>query len=560
MRKNTILFSIVLFVAGIAVYFNSFSNGFIWDDQTIIVSNEFIRNWSNLPAIFTKDLHHFSLEQSNFYRPLQTLSYTVDYTFWKLNPMGYHISNTIGHIINAILLFFLFNAVGQRLAKEEIGTKWISFFTSLIWLVHPIHTQCTTYASGRADILMMMFILSGVLSHIARKTVLTAVFFIFALLSKEYALVTPLLLLLIDYFLIFQQKEWKLEQVFKRYTSVLVISTVYIILRITVLSFPSSSSETTYPDLFYRVLTSAKAIFILLGSLAAPFKLSFLRNIDWVSSGSYGAAFLCMVAVLILLILSFVSRKKYPQVAFGLFWFFLCYLPYMNIIPLNANVSEHWMYLSSGGLIYAVINVFKNKVHTPRRHQVAVCFMVFLVIVYGFRLVKRNFDFRNEIIFYEKEIQRNPNNALIHYNLGTAYIKKNNYEKGITYLEKTIVLDPKYASAYGNLGQAYDELGQADKAIEYFEKADSMPGELIENLVNLAHAYAQAGQYEKAIPLLKKTLKLRPNHIGGLNGLGIEYGRRGEFDKAEGLFKQVLQIDPNNNAAQRNLDFLEKLR
>lgn len=560
MRENTIPFLIVLLIAGIAVYFNSFFNGFIWDDQTIIVLNEYIRGWSNLPAIFTTDLHQFSLEQSNFYRPLQVLSYTLDHSFWKLKPMGYHITNVLWHILNAMLVYFLFNAAGKRSAGEKTETKWPAFLTALIWLVHPLHTQCATYASGRADLLVTAFILSTLLSHMAGNVVWTAGFFVLALLSKEYALITPLLLLMVDSFLYIQRAQWTLGRMLKRYGALLIVLAVYIILRLTVLSFPSSSDDIIYPHLGFRILTSAKAIGILIGFLAVPLKLSFLRNIDWVAPEADGAAYLCLAAVLGLIAFSFVIRKKNPLAAFGLFWFFLAYMPYMNIIPLNANVSEHWMYLSSIGLIFALVSAVGTEIRSGRGRQVAVYLAALLVVFYGARLVRRNFDFRDEIVFYEKEIKENPDNARVHYNLGTAYVKQGNYEKGIPLLERTVALDPKYAGAYGNLGQTYYELGQLDKAIEYYEKADALSDALVENPVNLARAYAQTGQYDKAVPLLEKALKLRPNHVGALNDLGVEYGRRGEYDRAEELFRRVLQIEPNNIAAQRNLALIEELR
>ena len=335
---------------------------------------------------------------------------------------------------------------------------------------------------------------------------------------------------------------------------------VYILLRLTVLFFPSTSDQTVYPGLLARVLTSAKAIMILFGTLAFPLKLSFLRNIDWVLPGSDGIAYLCLATVVGLIILSFMIRKKEPSVSFGLFWFFVSYLPYMNIIPLNANVSEHWMYFSSVGLIYAAVCGVGHMARTPRARQAAVCLAVLLAAVYGFRLVQRNADFRNEITFYEKEIKDNPDNARVHYNLGTAYVKQGNYEKGIPLLERAVELKPNYAGAYGNLGQTYYLLGQMDKAIEYFEKAEALPDLLVENPVNLARAYAQTGQYDKVIPLLEKALKLRPNHVGALNGLGIEYGRRGDYDKAEALFKRALGIAPNNTPAKRNLDLIQELR
>src|SRR3990167_5471853 len=105
--KNLSLPILVLVVVCLSqfVYLNSLSNQFVYDDEFTIVTNYFIKTWNNLPSLFNKDYFKFSGELS--YRPVVTLSYFIDYTLWELNPFGFHLTNTLLHALNSVLLFFL---------------------------------------------------------------------------------------------------------------------------------------------------------------------------------------------------------------------------------------------------------------------------------------------------------------------------------------------------------------------------------------------------------------------------------------------------------------------
>lgn len=54
---------------------------------------------------------------------------------------------------------------------------------------------------------------------------------------------------------------------------------------------------------------------------------------------------------------------------------------------------------------------------------------------------------------------------------GNNYLLQGNYQKAILYLEKAIQLDPNDAISYNNLGYTYFDLAQYSQAISYLEKA-----------------------------------------------------------------------------------------
>ena len=92
---KTELFCLLIAVFVGIIYFNSLGNQFTnWDDG-MIYQNPSIRNldWNGIKKLFT-------LQKGNTYQPVRMLSYAIDYRIWKLNPIGYHITNIFFYILD----------------------------------------------------------------------------------------------------------------------------------------------------------------------------------------------------------------------------------------------------------------------------------------------------------------------------------------------------------------------------------------------------------------------------------------------------------------------------
>jgi hypothetical protein len=101
-------FLISVFIA--ILYFNSLGNQFTnWDDG-MIYQNSTIRDlsWEGIKRIFTH-------EKANTYQPIRMLSYAIDYKFWKLNPMGYRITNILLYIFTCTMVYFTIHLLSVSL-------------------------------------------------------------------------------------------------------------------------------------------------------------------------------------------------------------------------------------------------------------------------------------------------------------------------------------------------------------------------------------------------------------------------------------------------------------
>ena len=85
------------------VYFPSLFNGFTnWDDPSYITKNEFIKGLGlqNLKIMFG-EFHN------GHYHPLTWVSLALNYSISALNPVGYHITNLLIHLLNAFLVYIV---------------------------------------------------------------------------------------------------------------------------------------------------------------------------------------------------------------------------------------------------------------------------------------------------------------------------------------------------------------------------------------------------------------------------------------------------------------------
>src|SRR6266446_2328081 len=133
MKKKIAPFLLILLA--LISYVPALRDGFVWDDQALILRDPLIRSWRLIGEGFA----HFLFTDaaaSDFYRPLQRLSYTFDYATFFLAPAGYHLVSILWHAAAAIALFF-FAEEFLALCNLEVGRRIrVAFLAALVWMWH----------------------------------------------------------------------------------------------------------------------------------------------------------------------------------------------------------------------------------------------------------------------------------------------------------------------------------------------------------------------------------------------------------------------------------------
>ena len=537
MKKSTILSIFFLAITGMGVYFNALGGGFVWDDRVLVLDNQYIRSFTNLPGAFTSDLMKFNVLKLNFYRPLQTISYMWDYHFWGLDPFGYHLTNILLHVACAVLIFFL----ALFLSRDVL----LSFFSALIFIVNPVQTEAVTYISGRADILVTLFVVGSVLAAFLSvekagsigKWLFTASLFCFigALLSKEAAIVLPFLVVV----LVPKMKKIYLAPFF-------ILLGVYAVLRVTILNFGRDELVIIKSSPLENLLTAPKLLWAYLGTFFFPLSVHLEKSVSHLHS-ALEPAFLVSMAFLVLLIFVAFKRRREKELIFCLLWFFITTIPVLNLVPLNAEFADHWLYLPSVGLsmLFPFLIGKASFLKFKRRGFAAGVICSVLVFFYAGKTMAQNRLYENDFILYQDILKHNPDSVRAHFNLGYLYwTEKKDAQNAIREYQETLRLSPSLAIAQNNLGTIYLEQDRLIEAARCFEKALTLNPSLFEAKGNLGLIFQRLKKPDRALKWFKKGEVKNPGDAQLQFFIASLHFNEGRYEEALKKFGDVLQLKP----------------
>ncbi|MFH2138493.1 MAG: tetratricopeptide repeat protein [Candidatus Omnitrophota bacterium] len=550
-KKGKILLYVFLIIAaGLIIYQNACGGAFIWDDHSLVENNTYIKSWQNIPRILTENIGIGSGKGSIFYRPLSILSFLADYTLWKLNPAGYHLTNIILHILTGLALFgFLYLL---------FGSKTIAFWTSILFIVHPVQVESVAYISGRGNLLGGFFMLLSLIVYIKSlrgKSVFwtgaMVITYLFAILAKENTIVLIFLLPCIYYYL---KGKWNLRPVIP---AGLVLAG-YLMMRIFVLAAEKPVVSAMHglgeriPG-FFAAVTNYLRIFILPIQLHMGYGQKIFSFFDpQVITG-----FMFVTAAFYY---AFKKLKSNPLHSFAILWFFITLLPFSNIYPIAFYMSENYLYLPSIGFFLVIANNIVRKDTTMLDKRIRLSGGIVLLIVYAFLAIKQVNCWSDPITFYKHSLQYEPENTELLVNLGTAYQDAGEYAQAMRTLKKVLSISPDSADAYNNLGLIYLALGQDKQAIASFKSAVDKKSGYAGAYYNMGVFYLNQQDFPAAEQMLKKALALSPRNPSVYHKLGMLFMSREEEEKAIEAFKSAIAAKPEYVLAHYDLAKLYESR
>ncbi|MBN3038083.1 MAG: tetratricopeptide repeat protein [Candidatus Omnitrophica bacterium] len=543
MNKKSIIALVSIAVLGFIVYGNSLNGPFIWDDEVLVRDNVYIRSYTHLKSVFTKDIAEGSGKNYGFYRPFQMLTYMFDHALWKLNPRGYHLSNILLHILAGLAVFWLVS-----LLWDDFIT---SYLASLFFIVHPLHTEAVTYISGRSDSLSLLFMLLSIIFYIknssAKNTkfyVLMLLSYVFALLSRENVLVLPLLLLLYHYS--FQKKLHK-----KEFFTISGLALVYITLRFTLFHFLLAhlAVETT---LAQRIPGFFAAFFSYLKLIVLPFDLH-MEYTDKLFSWQDPKVLAGITMMVAAFVYAFRVRKRDKFNFFCVAWFMITLLPQANLYPINAYMAEHWLYVPSIGFFLIIARELSVLFAAKKGRFIAIPMAIAFLVFYSSLTIRQNHYWNSPVIFYKTILEYSMDSAKTYNNLGERYLRDGQIDKALGAFKKAIDLNPDYAEVYNNLGNVYYASGRFEDAITSFNRAIDKKPAYAKAYYNLGRAYQQIGRDKAARDSYNKALSLNPNYINAYINLGFLYFKSRDYDQAIAALKAAIKVDPGCVSAYNNL-------
>lgn len=361
---------LLIFVLAFIVHAVSLYSYFFADDLSLIVS---LQEAATSPGgLFSLLLMPWQPENTQqFWRPLGTLSYMLDFLLWQNKPCGYHLSNLIVHSFVSVLIYLFSRILLQTTKENQVTVNKCAFVAALLFAVSPLHAEPVLWIVGRPDLLATGFALASLIFspalHIQAKEsnlAFSLLLFMFSLLSKETAAALPLMIFCLG-FACRQDLSWpgRLLQSFKQACPYFFIFALWLLMRWLVLhsltgGYLGSVGETT-------AMTAATRLFSadIIWKIIFPFNeqiFSMSSQASWTLHALYIGLGVCLL----------VSAVYFPWSIkrWRLFlWLCLCsifaILPVVTILHLSSN-------LVGGRLVYfasAFISIFSALLLFPDR-------------------------------------------------------------------------------------------------------------------------------------------------------------------------------------------------
>jgi len=479
------LLPLCLALAIFAAYAPALRNDFVWDDTALILRDPLIRSWQLIPEAFQHFLF-IDATPSDFYRPIQRLTYLTDYAAFVFKPAGYHLSSILFQIGATLALFLLSNELLRGWEIDERRRRWLAFVAALVWAIHPVHTAAVAYISGRADPLAAMFGFLGLYCGIrvaptrrANRWLLqiaTAALFLLSALSKESGLIFPILLIAI----LALRKSWR--QIAPASVVLAFVAVSYLSLRIPAEHFPAPRLRPPAP-LLVRPIVVARAFAEYTGLILFPANLHMDRDVESHPFGSSdasvrGAAWreLQTLAGIVLLAAAIYwlvrSRKRDPAVFACLVLAALAYVPISGAFSLNATIAEHWIYLPSA-FVFLAATIAVSRWGIPVRATASV--VALLVILLGARTFLYTLDWKNQRTFLERTIAAGGDSARMLINLASQELHDGQLDSAKKHLDAALEKEPNQPFAVINLAVVAIRKEDYATAREILNRAKDLP-------------------------------------------------------------------------------------
>jgi tetratricopeptide (TPR) repeat protein len=525
----------------------------------MIYGNPQIRSldWGNIRKILTPG-------KGAAYQPIRVLSYAVDYYFWELNPVGYHVTNILFYILTCTMVFLSLRLLSASLReKASLGShERVALFGALLFAAHPVHVEAVTWLAARKEVLQGCFFFLAFYLYLKgreklgrkKRVYLGWVLFaiLLATLSKPSAIVFPGMVLVYE---IAQRKNSWMDFIRSHwlfFILLIFISTVFIFISIKVMleaggvkPYWGGSFFNNFLVSFYVLLYNIKLLLLTISYSAAytirvPFPLLNLQT------------FIVVGTVFLLFVLSVWSLKRTKVIFFSFLFFFVALLPYLNLIPISTLLADRYVFIASFSYCF-LLGIGFDKLYTVVHKRfsggffkvLSVVLFLFLLCGYSFITVQQNKIWENSYTLWSDAVEKYPESNTANALMGVVYMGLGMDEKAAEYLEKAVQLLPIDYESRNNLGIVYGRLDQPEKALKELRVAISLKPENDDIRINLSVFYQRQKEYKKSEEVLKDLISKNPKDARLCFRLGLLYKEMGRYEDAITEFLKTVELAPD---------------
>lgn len=485
-------------------------HGFTGWDDTLTIS----QNLSFNPPTLQGVLHYWYTPELSLYIP-------VTYCAWGAlaflssigaaqptpNPWIFHTASVLVHATSALVVFLLL----MRLLRNASA----AFLGAAIFAVHPLQVEAVAWASGLKDLLCGFFSIAAIFFYVTavqnqhrRRTsyALGMISLGLALLSKPTAIATPLLVWVVDYWLLRRTLRENIKWLWPWFVMVIPIAVIARVVQ--------DVAGVPLTPLWTRPLVYSDAMAFYLWKIFWPVHL----GIDYARTPVYamqqGWIYWTWILPAVVAALVFVSRRRW--LIGGSLLFLVGWLPVSGLsgflFQYYSTVADHYMYLPMLGVaVAAAYRMNENPNLTKLLASVVVLLGVGSFVQAGY--------WRDDRTLYEHVLAISPRSHAAHTNLARLMMAEGDCTDAERELDEATRLQPTYYQGWESLAQLQTLRGRFDLALAAEKRAinarKALPARTAASFPSELDFYGELlmknGQRTEAIQQFERAIALNAN-------------------------------------------------
>jgi protein O-mannosyl-transferase len=577
---------ILFFLLIVIIYSNTFQASFHFDDFHNITQNFRL----HIEDLYPEAIYGAAFDNKGgnrkLYRPVSNLSIAINWYFGQSNVIGYHIFNISIHILTAFFLYLTcVNLLKTPNLYRQYGgnTYFVAVLAACLWALNPIQTQAVTYIVQRMAAMAAMFYIMGIYCYLKvrfgdswTKRLLwslgVVMSFLLALGSKENAIMFPISVLLVEMVFFQNMVNPEIRKKMMVLGSVVLfavfISGVWLFLSSGFINSILSGYENRTFTFTERILTQPRIVVFYLSQVFYPIadRLSLDHDIV-ISTGLFSpwTTFAAIGLILSLIGVAIWQAKKFPLVAFAIFFFFLNHLVESSVIALEL-FFEHRNYLPSLFLFLPIavgikkgIDHYLEKERSKIMGGVLIGFCALLMMMLGLGTYVRNMAWVDGKTLWEDTIAKAPGRARAYQNLvDSYYAKMRNHDRVLELSEKSMYLADSTRNkaeliSLANMANVHANRKNFEEAIELYNRILSIDPEKHDIRYRLVLAKIRTGQMENVTKHIDKLISEKPDSDDYLNLKVLIMLNQNDPENAWHYLKQAISIAPDAEMTLLNL-------
>ncbi|MCF8295283.1 MAG: tetratricopeptide repeat protein [Bacteroidales bacterium] len=576
---------LVLIAMAVLLNLNTLSNQYAFDDASVITDNFLVKRGFDGMGDILSTSYRFGYwnQPGTLYRPFSLLMFAAEYELFDGKAWIGHFMNLLMYALTA---FALFTVLRKIFSKYSV---YLPFLITLLFVVHPIHTEVVANIKSRDEIGAFLFVLISLIfwfQYLDKNKIISLLYaliaFLAAFMFKENVITFLALFPLILYFR--DTKDWK--SIFLKSAPFLLPMALYLFLRWLILEDLNTISNLSILE---NVLAGADTTWlyyatsiVLLGKylLMSLFPWPLSADYSYPEIGLYQPGDMLFILSLVihaglLAYLVYGLKHKHPE-AFGLAFYFITISIVSNLfITIGASFGERFLYVPVLGILISVLFLlirvkavvfpasgeYQSWKDFIKRNTLFISIFLLVVLLSSAVTIERNSDWKDDFTLYGADVLTCPNSTRLHHFYGLELLqdKRRNapdeaskmmyLDSAIRELNRAVALYDSYSDTYERLAYAHMLKAMPDEAIRFYQKSIELNPTNSLAYNNMGQIFFERKDYPKAEELYRKALSLNPKFADAYFNLGSTLGTKGDFPGSVESFKKAIEFDPENARA-----------